>query len=128
MRGDGGRDTLLGNDGADSLDGGIGVDSLDGGDGNDLLYARFGDKVFGGNNDDLISLQESGVAILNGWLATKVRQFEKNDLARTYVLVESGHKTVSGFYSLSNHTMVYESLPTGQARGLPGTSSDVAIP
>ena len=71
---------------------------------------------------------DCGVAILNGWLATKVSQFEKKDLARTYVLVESGHKTFSGFYAQSNHAMVYESLPTGQARGLPGTSSDVAIP
>ena len=70
---------------------------------------------------------DCGVAILNDWLATKVRQFEKKDLARTYVLVESGRKTVKGFYALSNHTVVYESLPTDQARGLPRIDMSVVL-
>ena len=70
---------------------------------------------------------DCGVAILNDWLATKVSQFEKKDLARTYVLVESGHKTVKGFYALSNHTVDFESLPTDQARGLPRIDMPVVL-
>ena len=70
---------------------------------------------------------DCGIDVLNDWLATKVRQFEKKDLARTYVLVESGLKTVKGFYALSNHTVVYESLPTDQARGLPRIDMPVVL-
>lgn len=62
---------------------------------------------------------DCGVPELNDWLTTKVSQFEKKDLARTYVLVESGQSVVKGYYALSNHTVIYEALPEDQAKGLP---------
>ena len=62
---------------------------------------------------------DCGVPIINDWLATKVSQFEKKGLARTYVLVEQGHDAVKGYYALSNHMITYEALPEEQAKGLP---------
>lgn len=62
---------------------------------------------------------DCGIAVLNDWLTTKASQFEKKDLARTYVLVETGTVLVKGYYALSNHTVVYDALPEDQAKGLP---------
>ncbi len=62
---------------------------------------------------------DCGAAALNDWIATKVSQFQKKDLARTYVLTERDQTIIKGYYSLSNHTVVYEALPEDQAKGLP---------
>jgi GNAT superfamily N-acetyltransferase len=70
---------------------------------------------------------DCGIPILNEWLATKVSQFEKKDLARTYVLVEAGSTVVKGYYALSNHTVVYESLPADQVKGLPQIDMPVVL-
>ena len=66
LRGEFGMDTLLGMAGNDYLDGGALADSLDGGSGNDVLIARQSDRLYGGDNDDLISVQESLPAVLSG--------------------------------------------------------------
>lgn len=70
---------------------------------------------------------DCGVPALNDWLATKVSQFEKKDLARTYVLVENGEVAIKGYYALSNHTVVYEALPEDQAKGLPQIDMPVVL-
>jgi GNAT superfamily N-acetyltransferase len=70
---------------------------------------------------------ECGIPILDEWLTTKVSQFEKKDLARTYVLVETGSTLVKGYYALSNHTVIYESLPIDQAKGLPQIDMPVVL-
>lgn len=70
---------------------------------------------------------DCGISILNDWLATRVSQFEKKDLARTYVLIEAGRTLVKGYYTLSNHTVVYESLPEDQAKGLPQIDVPVVL-
>ena len=70
---------------------------------------------------------DCGVPSLNDWLATKVGQLEKKDLARTYVLVASGSAVVRGFYALSNHIVVFDSLPTDQAKGLPQVDIPVVL-
>lgn len=70
---------------------------------------------------------DCGIPILNEWLATKVSQFEKKDLARTYVLVEAGSTVVKGYYALSNHTVAYESLPADQVKGLPQIDMPVVL-
>lgn len=70
---------------------------------------------------------DCGIPILNEWLTTKASQFEKKDLARTYVLVESGANLVRGYYALSNHTVVYDSLPSDQAKGLPQIDMPVVL-
>ncbi len=70
---------------------------------------------------------DCGISILNDWLTTKVSQFEKKDLARTYVLVEAGSTLVKGYYALSYHTIIYESLPTDQAKGMPQIDMPVVL-
>ena len=70
---------------------------------------------------------DCGVPALNEWLATKISQFEKRDLARTYVLVEDGQTSVKGYYAISNHTVVYEALPKDQANGLPQIDMPVVL-
>lgn len=70
---------------------------------------------------------DCGVPILNEWLATKVSQYEKRDLARTYVLVESGETVVKGYYALSNHTVLHDVLPEDQTKGLPRIDVPVVL-
>lgn len=70
---------------------------------------------------------DCGVPILNEWLATKVSQFEKKNLARTYILVESGSIVVKGYYALSNHSIIYDALPEDQAQGLPRIDVPVVL-
>src|SRR5690606_23631480 len=70
---------------------------------------------------------DCGVPMLNDWLLTKVSQFEKKDLARTYVLVRNGDVAVKGYYALSNHTVIYDALPEEQAKGLPRIDVPVVL-
>ena len=76
LRGDDGNDTLSGLSGNDSLDGGAGYDSLLGGLGDDYLVARIGDSVYGGDNDDVISVQDHLPAVLDGGLGYDTLRFE----------------------------------------------------
>lgn len=70
---------------------------------------------------------DCGVETLNEWLATRVSQFEKKDLARAYVLVQRGEDRVAGYYALSNHTVIFEALPDDQAKGLPRIDMPVVL-
>lgn len=64
---------------------------------------------------------------LNDWLKTKVSQYERKNLARTYVLVEQGEALVKGYYALSNHTVAYDALPAQHAKGLPRIDVPVVL-
>jgi len=70
---------------------------------------------------------DCGVPTLNDWLATKVSQYEKKDLARNFVLVEPEQTVVKGYYALSNHTVIYEAPPEDQAKGLPQIDIPVVL-
>lgn len=70
---------------------------------------------------------DCGLSVLNDWLETKVSQFEKKDLARTYILTQTGTAIVKGYYALSNHTVVFEALPKDQAKGLPQIDMPVVL-
>ena len=86
LRGDGGADTLLGLAGIDTLDGGLGADSLDGGTGDDLIHAGTGDRALGGGGNDLISVNQSGVAVINGGTGTDILRMENAyDLSSTII-------------------------------------------
>jgi GNAT superfamily N-acetyltransferase len=60
-----------------------------------------------------------GNALLDDWLKLRASQFEKKDLARTYVAVRPGEVAVLGYYALATHRVRYEALPPDQAKGLP---------
>lgn len=76
LRGDGGNDTLRGSGGNDSLDGGLGIDSLDGGAGDDYIIIRAGDRAYGGNNNDLLSVTENLPSILDGGIGQDTLRLE----------------------------------------------------
>ena len=70
---------------------------------------------------------DCGVPSLNDWLATAWSQFEKRDLSRTYVLLETGTTLVRGYYAISSHCVVFDSLPINLAKGLPPISIPVVL-
>lgn len=70
---------------------------------------------------------DCGIEALNDWLAARISQFHKRDLARAYVLVEAGQAVVKGYYALSNHAIVYDALPQDQAKGLPQIDVPVVL-
>jgi GNAT superfamily N-acetyltransferase len=67
---------------------------------------------------------DCGRPTLNRWLQQLASQYERRDLARTYVAVRPNETRVLGFYAISNHQVNYQALPDEQARGLP----DIDIP
>jgi GNAT superfamily N-acetyltransferase len=70
---------------------------------------------------------DCGNATLDGWFRQLASQFERRDLARTFVIVESGQTTVAGYYAVSSHHVSYEALPPDQAKGLPRMELPVVL-
>ena len=68
-----------------------------------------------------------GNPVLNDWLRLRAGQFEKRDLARTYVATKVGVGIVMGYYAISNHRVTHESLPAEEARGLPRLDVPVVL-
>jgi GNAT superfamily N-acetyltransferase len=62
---------------------------------------------------------DCGQPMLNRWLEQQASQFEKRDLARTYVAHRDKESVVLGYYALSNHRVSFEALPEDEAKGLP---------
>jgi GNAT superfamily N-acetyltransferase len=61
---------------------------------------------------------QCGHAALDDWLRMRSSQFDRRDLARTYVLVRPGEPLVLGYYALTTHRVRYEMLPA-ESKGLP---------
>lgn len=70
---------------------------------------------------------DCGVLSLNDWLLKQVSQYERRDLARTYVAVQTGEMRVLGYYALSMHRVRHEELPADQAKGLPRLDVPVVL-
>lgn len=70
---------------------------------------------------------DCGVPLLNEWIQKFAGQYERRDLARTYIAVEDGQTRVCGYYALSNHRVSFEALPVDQARGLPRIDVPVVL-
>jgi GNAT superfamily N-acetyltransferase len=68
---------------------------------------------------------DCGHATLDDWLKQRAGQFDRRDLARTYVAVRRGESNVLGYYAISAHGVRRENLPDDQAKGLP--RSDVPV-
>jgi GNAT superfamily N-acetyltransferase len=60
-----------------------------------------------------------GQPALNDWLIHKAGQFERRDLARTYVATRPEETHVGGYYAISSHRVLFEALPEAEAKGLP---------
>jgi GNAT superfamily N-acetyltransferase len=62
---------------------------------------------------------DCGKQPLNDFLKKFVSQYEKRNLARTYVLVRSGEVKVLGYYTLASSAIEFESLPASLTKKLP---------
>lgn len=60
-----------------------------------------------------------GKPALDEWLRRLAGQCERRGLAKTYVAVEPGRRSVCGFYAISTHHVARGALPSEQAKGLP---------
>lgn len=70
---------------------------------------------------------DCGKPSLNQWLRQCAGQYERRDLARTYVAVGEGDPRVLGYYAVSNHVVRYEASPKEQARSLPTIDIPVVL-
>ena len=70
---------------------------------------------------------DCGVPPLDEWLQRLAGQYERRDLARTYVAVEKGQRKVLGYYAVSTHQVNFEALPEDQAKGLPTIDIPVVL-
>ncbi len=61
----------------------------------------------------------SGKPSLDDFIRTRVSQYEKRRLGKTFVAVPEGEHRVIGYYTLSAGTVTFEHLPTEAARKLP---------
>ncbi len=62
---------------------------------------------------------DCGKPPLNAFLHQRVSQYERRDLGRTFVLVESGQPQVLGYYTLVSFSLPLSELPPGDAKKLP---------
>ena len=62
---------------------------------------------------------DCGHSSLNEWLRQRAGQFDRKDLARTFVATRPDELSVIGFYALTNHRVVHPQLPQTEAKGLP---------
>ena len=73
------------------------------------------------------ALFDCGKLPLNEWIQRFAGQYERRDLARTYVAVRAGDPRVLGYYAISNHLVRYDALPEEQAKGLPTIDIPVVL-
>jgi GNAT superfamily N-acetyltransferase len=73
------------------------------------------------------SLFNCGQPALDDWVKTRAGQFDRRDLARTFVAVFAGQSLVLGYYALASHRVRFESLPEDQAKGLPKIDVPVVL-
>lgn len=64
---------------------------------------------------------------LDDWLKTRAGQFDRKDLARTFVALTPGQVRVLGYYALASHRVRLEALPEDQAKGLPKIDVPVVL-
>ena len=62
---------------------------------------------------------DCGNASLDDWLRKRAGQYDRRGLSRTYVLLRAGEVHVRGYYAVSNHSITFDALPPGEAKGLP---------
>jgi len=70
---------------------------------------------------------DCGHSSLNDWLKIQSGQFDRRDLARTFVAIEPGQTVVAGYYALSNHRVSRDVLPADEAKGLPRIAIPVVL-
>ncbi|MFM7932462.1 MAG: GNAT family N-acetyltransferase [Pirellula sp.] len=70
---------------------------------------------------------DSGQPSLDEWLKERAGQFDKRDLSRTFVATRPESVVVLGYYAISTHRVVYETLPRADAKRLPRIDLPVVL-
>jgi GNAT superfamily N-acetyltransferase len=70
---------------------------------------------------------DSGQPLLDEWLKDRAGQFDRRDLSRTFVATRTDSTVVVGYYAISTHRVVYDTLPTAEAKGLPRLDVPVVL-
>lgn len=70
---------------------------------------------------------DCGQPLLNDWLKDRAGQFDRRDLSRTFVATRPHDPIVVGYYAISTHRVVYDTLPASDARGLPPLDIPVVL-
>ena len=68
-----------------------------------------------------------GQPLLDEWLSERAGQFDRRDLSRTFVATRPDDMIVRGYYALSTHRVVYDALPTVEAKRLPRLDVPVVL-
>jgi GNAT superfamily N-acetyltransferase len=70
---------------------------------------------------------DCGRPMLNDWLKDKAGQFERRDLARTFVATRTGEVVVVGYYAICTHRVLHELLPAAESKKLPRLDIPVVL-
>ncbi len=70
---------------------------------------------------------DCGQSMRNEWLKDRASQFDRRDLSRTFVATRPYELAVVGYYAISSHRVVYETLPDAEAKGLPRLDVPVVL-
>jgi GNAT superfamily N-acetyltransferase len=70
---------------------------------------------------------ECGKPLLDEWIKDRASQFDRRDLSRTFVATLPDCVRVVGYYAISTHRVVYEVLPTAEAKELPRLDVPVVL-
>ncbi len=70
---------------------------------------------------------DCGKPELNQWLHQLAGQYDRRDLARTYIVTIAGEPAVAGYYCISSHQVSYDALPEQEAKGLPEIDVPVVL-
>lgn len=62
---------------------------------------------------------DCGETLLDDWIRTKATQWTRKGLSRVFVATRDDSNRVVGYYTLSNHSVEYDSFPPAAAKGLP---------
>ena len=73
------------------------------------------------------SVFDCGQRMLNEWLKDRASQFDRRDLSRTFVATRPDAATVLGYYAVSTHRVIYDVLPSTEAKGLPRLDIPVVL-
>jgi GNAT superfamily N-acetyltransferase len=73
------------------------------------------------------SVFNCGQPMLNEWLKDRAGQFDRRDLSRTFVATRPDEAPVLGYYAVSTHRVIYDVLPSTEAKGLPRLDIPVVL-
>ena len=70
---------------------------------------------------------DCGQPTLNEWLKDRAGQFDRRDLSRTFVATRPDNAIVFGYYAISTHRVLYDAIPTVEAKELPRIDVPVVL-